>query len=268
MGQKNHTPSAIICLDLDGTSVESDTIHAWFSEAVAQEINAATALGAMWCTNSGRRAHNQQGIIQACRTLTALPFAIMSGERYIHDVHSADGALRPRQPYNNQAKQEAQKLSRRAKEVLAPHLERLVADFAVAEYFPSSEFVGWLLSRSADPVAFAARVAGLIASESGMQVLRNGAWVIVTCAAFGKGRVLADATLELAVPRERILTVGDQHNDIDMLDGRCAGFVGCPADADAEVRAVVERAGGWIADHPGPTGTAQLIRRFVTEVLG
>ena len=260
-------PSAIICLDLDGTSVEHDDIHAWFSDAVAAELNEAAHRGAVWCANSGRHADNQYGMIQACRTLAVLPFAILAGERYIFDVRPATGVMRQRQPHNRLTKQKARDLNPRVKEVLTPHLAEVEAEFAVAEYFPSEEFVGWLLAESADPVVFADRITALLAPVSEAQVVRNGQWVIVLHADFGKGRVLAEAAQKLGVPRDRILAVGDQHNDVDMLDGRRAVFVGCPSDADAQVVAAIRRAGGWIADKPGPAGTARLIRRFVTEVL-
>ncbi len=264
----NHRPSAIVCVDLDGTSVEYDAMHAWFSEAVARQLNAAVRRRAAWCPNSGRHADNQYGMIQACRALEALPFAILAGERYIFDVHPTTGTLRQRQPYNRVAKEKARELNPRVKAVLAPHLAEIEADFAVAEYLSAAEFVGWWLGKSASPVAFADLIRTLVAPLGDAQVLRNGQWVMVLHADFGKGVALADAARELGVPRERILAVGDQHNDVDMLDGRAAALVGCPADADAEVQAVVERAGGWIADEPGPGGTAKLIQRFATEVLG
>ena len=263
----NQPPSAIICLDLDGTSVEHDDIHAWFSDAVARRLNEAAHHGAVWCANSGRNADNQYGMIQACRTLAVLPFAILAGERYIFNVHPSTGVMRQRQPYNRLARQKARDINARVKNVLAPHLAEVEADFAVAECYPSEEFVGWLLAESADPAVFAGRIKALLAPVGDAQVLRNGQWVIVLHADFGKGLVLADATRELGVPRERILAVGDQHNDMDMLDGRRAGFVGCPSDADAEVVAAVGHAGGRVADEPGPAGTARLIHRFVTDVL-
>ena len=257
----------MICLDLDGTCVERDETHAWFSETIAAQINAAAQLGAAWCTNSGRNAHNQQGMIQACRALTVTPVAIQAGERYIYDVHPVTWSLRPRQPHNSVSKRMALELVPRVKEVLGPHLVAIEADFAVAEYFPAPEFVGWLLEESADPVVFAQRVSVLLAPVGDAQVLRNGQWVIVSHAEFGKGRVLTEAARAYGVSRARTLAIGDWHNDLDMLDGRCAAFVGCPADADAEVKTVVRRADGWIADQAGPAGTCALLRRFINEVL-
>lgn len=260
-------PAALICLDLDGTSVEHDGTHAWFSETVARAINEVARRGAVWCSNSGRSADNQMGLIQACRELEALPAAILSGERYIHDFHPAGVALVPRQPNNDLAKQKARELAPRTRAALKPKLAGLAADFGPVEWHPRAEFNAWLLDDSADHAAFAEEVRQLLQPVPDAQVLRNGRWVVVTHADFGKGRILEVAAANLGVPRERILAVGDQPNDLDMLDGRVAGYVGCPGDADQAVIQTVRGAGGWLADHPGTAGTADLIRRFAEEVL-
>jgi len=152
--------------------------------------------------------------------------------------------------------------------VLTPLLASLAAEFAIIEYQPAAEYVGWFLDESADPVEFAARVRAGIAPLTDAQVLRNGHWVIVTHADFGKGTVLREAARGLGLARDRILALGDQPNDLDMLDGVSAAYVGCPASADPEVQRTVRSAGGWVADAPGPAGSAQLIRRFAEAVLG
>ncbi|MCP4591608.1 MAG: HAD hydrolase family protein [bacterium] len=259
----NPKPTAIICLDLDGTVVEYDAHRAWLSDAVAEELNAAGRRNVAWCANSGRHAENQHGMILASRTLTHAPFAILAGERYIFDVDSQTGLMRARQPHNRNAKLKAQTITTRVQDALAEHGTDLRLRFPAIESLDSTEFVGWFLDADADPVAFAAEIRSRIAHVPEAQVLRNGRWVVVVHADFGKGGILETVAGELGVPRERILAVGDQHNDLDMLDGRCAAYVGCPADADPEVRAVVEQSGGWIADGPGPIGTCQLIRRFI-----
>lgn len=260
-------PAAVICLDLDGTGVEHDGIHAWFSDSVARAINEAARRGAVWCANSGRSADNQMGMIQACRELEAMPIAILSGERYIHDFHHTGFALVPRQPNNDLAKQKARELAPRTKAALEPKLADLEAKFGLVEWHPRAEFVAWLLTDTTDQVAFTQEVQRLLHCVPDAQVLRNGRWVVVTHADFGKGRVLATAVADLGVPRERILAIGDQPNDLDMLDGRAAGYVGCPSDADQKIIETVRRAGGWVADHSGTAGTADLIRRFAEEVL-
>lgn len=263
----NESPLAVICLDLDGTSAERDALHAWFSEPVARQLNRAARRGAAWCTNSGRNAENQFGMIQACRVLETMPFAILAGERYIFDVHPAHSILQPRQPFNRLAREKAVQLAPRLRELLEPRSDDLEARFSIAEYLPSQEFTGWMLSEDADAAVFAKLIQDLLQGVPQAQVLRNGRWVVALHADFGKGRVLTATLQSWAVPLEQILAVGDQPNDLDMLDGRHAGVPGCPADADATVQATVRQAGGWVAEQPGAEGTAALIARFVDERL-
>jgi hydroxymethylpyrimidine pyrophosphatase-like HAD family hydrolase len=261
------TPSAIVCLDLDGTSLDHDGLHVWFAPAVAQAINEASRRGAVWCPNSGRTAENQMGIVQACRELETMPTAILAGERYVYDVHRTGQILKPRQPGNESARRKAKELAPLTRAALEPSLAELKAQFGPAEWYPREEFVAWLLTDTTDPTAFVEAVQRLLQPLPQAQVLHNGRWVVVTHADFGKGRVLAAVAAGLDVPRERILAIGDQPNDLDMLDGRVAAYVGCPSDAAAAIKATVRNAGGWIADKPGTAGTADLIRRFATGVL-
>lgn len=261
------SPTAIICLDLDGTSIDFDDVHVWFSDDVADQLNQAVRRGAVWCPNSGRRADNQLGLIQACRRLESMPFAILAGERYIFDIQPKHYAMSPRRPYNDRSARKVRELMPQVIEKLAPRLDDIQARFDITQYLQDDEIVGWYLADAMDPTLFAEEIARHVASVPGAQVLRNGRWVVVTHADFGKGRLLRHVASGLDVPRERILAIGDQPNDLDMLDGHSAAYVGCPSDADAEVQALVKRSGGWIADEPSSQGTVSLIQRFIKEVL-
>lgn len=260
-------PRALICLDLDGTSVDRDGLHHYFSPGVARALNRAAEHGAVWCSNSGRSADNQVGVIQACRELQVMPRAIGSGERYIHDVHPTGFGAVPRLEHNRPARDKALALIELVLPVIESNRECLQDHADVAEWHPTEEYAAWLLTERADPVAFAERAARCLGSVAQAKVLRNGRWVVVTHVDFGKGLILQEIAAGLGVPRARILAVGDQHNDLDMLDGKVAGYVGCPGDADPQILDTVRAADGWVADQGGATGTASLIDRFVDAVF-
>lgn len=260
-------PGALICLDMDGTSVDHDGLHCFLSPLVARALNRAADVGAAWCTNSGRSADNQVGVIQACRELNTMPQAIASGERYIHDIHETGFGAVPRQEHNRPAREKALALMALVTPAVEGHGERLLDHADVAEWHPSAEFAAWLLTERADPLAFAELAAQCLQSVPQAKIIRNGRWIVVTHVDFGKGWLLEKIAAGLGVPREGILAVGDQHNDLDMLDGNVAGYVGCPADADPVILETVRAAGGWIAEQPGSAGTAALIDRFVGQVL-
>jgi len=259
-------PSALISLDFDGTSVETDGKHFWFSELVAEGLNEAARRGAVWCTNSGRGPGSQIGMVQACRRLEAMPLAVLSGERHIHYLRSSGSALVPKQPYNDLATEKAKALIARVRERTQDQLSEMGAHFELADWNPQGEYLAWLLKDSGSVAAFVTRLEEALASIDQVQILRNGHWVVVTHSDFGKGVILEELAAEIQVPRDRILAIGDQQNDLDMLDGRVAAFVGCPADADPEVIKAVRDADGWVSDYNGAEGTADLLHRFVAQL--
>ncbi len=87
---------------------------------------------------------------------------------------------------------------------------------------------------------------------------RNGCWVTY-CTPAETSKALAAqrvATL-LGIPREQTLAIGDEMNDLDLL--QWAGLGVCMGDGHKDVRACADHVTGSLADH----GVAQAIERFV-----
>ena len=73
--------------------------------------------------------------------------------------------------------------------------------------------------------------------------------------------VLRETAKQLGVERGGILAVGDNYNDLDMLDPEIAAHLGCPADAVPEVVDAVRAAGGIVGRQPGSAGAVEVIRQ-------
>jgi len=249
----------LICLDLDGTAAEHDGQHAWLADAVVDALNALGQRGVRWCANSGRSFDNQLGLIQACRRLVNMPIAILSGERFIHWLAPQ---MRPHEPFNGRMRTRLEQMYPRVRATLEPHRERLRRSYAIRSEQDIDLIIGWNLESASQATQIAAGLRELLAPVPEAQILQNVTWVIITHRAAGKGVVLAETGRALRVGRENILAIGDHLNDLDMLDGRAAAHVGCPADADDEVKAVVRAAGGVVAGEAGVVGTAEILRNL------
>jgi len=250
----------LVCVDLDGTILDTDEVHFWIADGAVEVLNELGRRGIPWCTNSGRSRSNQLGLVQACRTLEHMPVALLAGEREIYWCHPE---FRHHEPFNTQMDDLVRELQPRTIRALAPHMDRLRRTFEFTRDVQKMLSVGW---RLADPVQAASLVRELrvlLSDLADAQVLRNGKWVVITHAAVGKSVLLAEASTHLSIARENILAIGDQCNDLDMLDGRVAGCVACPGDADEEVQATVTTAGGYVSGQPGSAGAVEAIRRFV-----
>jgi len=105
------------------------------------------------------------------------------------------------------------------------------------------------------------------ASFKHMKVFKYSREVDLRSIPFTKGLAVSELARHLEIARENILTVGDGHNDISMLDGSYAGLVGCPGNAEPEVAEVVHKAGGHIAGGRSLSGVMEVIDAFQTGLV-
>ena len=90
------------------------------------------------------------------------------------------------------------------------------------------------------------------------QVVRSHKYYVeMTSPAVSKGSALRTLAARLGVPRERLLAVGDNHNDLSMI--AAAGTGVAMGDAEATVRAAAD----WVAPTLAEDGLAAAIERFV-----
>jgi hydroxymethylpyrimidine pyrophosphatase-like HAD family hydrolase len=87
-------------------------------------------------------------------------------------------------------------------------------------------------------------------------------WMRFTHCEIHKGSSLSELARLLDIPRGEVLAIGDHLNDIPMLDGSAAAMVACPANAVAEVKDVVKKAGGYVSPFAWGEGVADAIRHF------
>ena len=87
--------------------------------------------------------------------------------------------------------------------------------------------------------------------------LRDFSLVDVTSLHATKGRALAWRAEQMGIPREAVMAVGDNFNDLEMLE-----FAGCPVVMGNAVKPLLER--GWtITGTHDQAGLSQAIRQFV-----
>ena len=251
----------LLCLDLDGTMVESAGLHVWPSDDVVAALNKLGERGVRWCTNSGRSADNQAGMIQATRSLSNLPIAILSGERFIH---LADPPYYvPLESFNTAMQRRMDALFPVMVEAVEPHRQRLREQFDFRVEGTANEVIGWNLTNQSQADGFIGELEGILRDVPDVQILRNGAWIILTHVDAGKGKTLSVLLEREGISPEQVLAIGDHLNDLDMLDGSAAKYVGCPADAHPRVKEVVTKAGGMVSSRDAHRGTLEIIDHYI-----
>ena len=81
---------------------------------------------------------------------------------------------------------------------------------------------------------------------------------------FTKGLAVSELARHLGIPREKVLAMGNGHNDISMLNGRVSGMTGCPAGSEPEVMEAVHKSGGHVAKSRSLKGVMEILDAYRT----
>ena len=116
----------------------------------------------------------------------------------------------------------------------------------------------------------AARVASEVLQEKlrgfrHLQVFQVKDEVDVRTVPFTKGLSVSELARHLGISKEEVLTIGNGHNDISMLDRQVAGMVACPANSEPEVMKVVHREGGHISRERSLGGVMDSINAYLSD---
>lgn len=90
---------------------------------------------------------------------------------------------------------------------------------------------------------------------------RNGWGVGLSDARVGKGICLDRIARNMGLDPGEIIAIGDSNNDMPMLDSRMGFFPACPANADEEVRNIVNARHGFLATQNYGMGVAEIMGR-------
>ena len=261
------TVPRLVCLDFDGTIMVYDEAGGHFHVGVIDLLNRLADAGIAWCTNSGRDQYDQLEVLKRCRAkgLTAMPVALMCSESVIYE--RVDTGYVSFEPWNTRVQDDLRRLHREVQSLLDPRMESIVSRYGSCPYYIGENYTAFNVLADPDlPMALHRELEDLLKPVQGCVVTRNGGWVAIITEQAGKGNVLREYMTRRGFAPNEVLAVGDQYNDLSMLDGSAAALVGCPGDAIVDVVDVVRNAGGIVAESPGPEGTLEVIRAYVKRV--
>ena len=253
----------LLSLDFDGTLLAYPPAGPVLDAPVIELLNELAERGVGWCANSGRSFGDQLAIMTASREagLRNLPCGLLCMESLIYEW--ADGSLRGLEPWNSEMTANLRELQRQVSERIAPRIDHIRERYTDDVYLNELYSAFNVPDVNDLPRALERDVQTWLEGVPDAMITRNGPWVAVISERAGKGNVLSAFGARVGVSREEILAVGDHMNDIPMLNGGHAAYVGCPGNAVFEVKDVVRAAGGVVADAHGPAGTVEVIRAYL-----
>jgi hydroxymethylpyrimidine pyrophosphatase-like HAD family hydrolase len=104
-----------------------------------------------------------------------------------------------------------------------------------------------------------------LSAHSDLTYERNTVYLRFSHRAYRKGSCLQEAADRWGLEADKILAVGDNHNDLSMLQPEICEACGCPSNAIPEVRDYVQKRGGKVANNPGSVGVIEVMKHYFDQ---
>ncbi|MFW2385476.1 MAG: HAD family hydrolase [Akkermansiaceae bacterium] len=218
--------------------------------------------GAAWGICTGRSLPQLvEGFNQA--KFPFLPDFAVVREREIY-FPGQFGRWLPDQDWNKACSKDHKKLFRKAKRLLGK-----------MQKFVESETAGKWISVEGDPAGIVATSEAEMARNlafletlpkmENLSYERNGIYLRFTHSGYRKGTGLLSCAARWGIDAAHILAVGDNFNDLSMLDPSVSGACGCPSNSVEEVKRFVAERGGKVAAKPGSLGVMEVLGHYFVQ---
>lgn len=249
----------LLSTDFDGTLVGFPQRLAC-PPLLSDALVAARAADVAWVINTGRSLeHLEEGLAEFAAP-HAPDYAVVN-ERHLYELRGRDWIAIG--TWNERCDEEHHRLG----QLSAPALRQILKHAARSLSFEVLEERGYpigVITRDEETMEKLVGQLRLVAGEHpDFDFQRNAIYLRFSHRSYTKGTTLAELARFLALPKAGILAIGDNHNDLSMLDGTHAGMVACPVNAVEEIRRAVRTANGFVSDRPDAFGTAEAIFNYL-----
>lgn len=91
---------------------------------------------------------------------------------------------------------------------------------------------------------------------------RNSVYMRFSHAAYNKGTALSEVGKRWGLGKEKTLAVGDNYNDLSMLQPEICEASGCPSNSVPAVQEFIRKRGGMVADSAGSKGVIEILGHY------
>jgi HAD superfamily hydrolase (TIGR01484 family) len=251
----------LLSMDFDGTLV-SESDHPPFPSELVDTLNLLRSAGVSLALNTGRTIELVDSGLAVNRFPIQPDFALTT-ER---DLYRWNGsAWESLGDWNHVCKQRHEELYLNSLKFLS-ELEAFALNLKGTKIHRESDrFVGVITANSRQMDEFCAYVDRRRDGLPEFSYQRNSIYLRFCHLDYNKGTVLAELQRLMGFSPEETFAVGDNFNDLPMLDVKFARYLACPANSIAEVKSAVETHGGIVATKKSGDGVAQALRQFFPQ---
>lgn len=253
----------VLSFDFDGTLVDHDEQPMVQSEFFQMMAAMRESHHALWGLNTGRSlAHALEGMLEAKFAL--LPDFIIAREREIY-LRNEFGRWVGISEWNKGCEKAHHKLFRKNKRLLK-NLRKWVEENTQAQWgSQEDEPAGIVATSLAEMSLILEKIDEEIASAPALSYQRNSIYLRFSHTDYHKGSALAEFARLQGIGSEKVFTMGDGHNDTDMLDSSIAKYIACPENSNEDVKEHVLSRGGLVTKGQASHGVIEALSVLLHE---
>jgi len=255
-------PEALVCLDFDGTIVDSSDPDPVPAELLSY-LSVLADRRIVWIIGTGRTLFQaMEGI--ANHGLGSGPDYLITSEREIY-WRGRLNRWKSAGDWNSECRKAHHKLYRSASRTLKK-IKDYVSNETGARFIETKQEPAGIIATGEDEMhAICQFIADILPAACDLGYERNSIYLRFSHSSYSKGTALEELGRQLGLAPDKIFAAGDNYNDLSMLDGRFAKMVACPANAIKEVKTTVRGQGGIIAQEKAGAGTLSALRHYFGE---
>lgn len=218
--------------------------------------------GAAWGIATGRSLYQLiEGINEA--GFPFLPDFVIVREREIF-FPGQFGRWVPDEDWNKKCAKDHNRLFRKCKRMLSKVKEHVEANTKAHWVSVEGDAAGIVSTTDEEMDGILKMIESLII-HSDLTFERNSIYLRFSHRAYRKGTCLQEAANRWGLENDKILAVGDNYNDLSMLQPEVCEACGCPSNAIPEVRDYVTERGGKVASKPGSIGVMEVMKHYFDQ---
>lgn len=253
----------LLATDLDGTLIGDSDGFVLYSEFRKRLHNLSRIYDTIWVVCTGRSLRSFEYVFAPLKTMGLSPEYIITEHAYIYR-RLRSGRYRPHYLWNFMIRYHIWASQLYIKQAIDSWY-RMINDTVrgVSTVYHRRNRLCLRFESEEEAAVVADILREKVKEFKYLRVFRFIQEVDVRMVPFTKGLALEELANRLKIGKSMILTIGNGHNDISMLDGEAAKFTGCPANAETDVMSVVHECGGHISRDKMLAGVIDVIDAVV-----